>query len=155
MAHRNGWLTFGILAVLLMVGPAYAHAELVAAEPGPGAVVDGSPDLIWLEFTEPLRPGSDIVVFGTGFRFVAGVHAAIDLTSPTRLVATLPTLAPDNYTVQWTSISVDGDTRTGSYTFGVRRPTSQLHWLFGLVALATLLLVPWVILFVRRRRGYV
>lgn len=82
-----------------------------------------------------------MVVFGTNFRTVPGVRAAVDLTSPTRLVATLPLLVPDNYTVQWTSVSVDGDTRTGSYAFGVRQSSSRMPWLYGLVVLGFTLLL--------------
>jgi copper transport protein len=46
----------GLVAVLLLVGaiPAAAHAELVAASPSDGAHVDTAPDVVRLEFSEPV-----------------------------------------------------------------------------------------------------
>ena len=132
-------LLLALLIHVLAVRAVSAHAELVRAHPAPGSVVNASPPTIWIEFSETLRPGSEVTLYGTGFRAVGGVQAVLDLTQPTRLVAALPELGPDNYTVQWTSVSVDGDTLSGSYSFGVR-PTetlwlSQVGWLIAGLAL--------------------
>ena len=143
----------GLLIHLLVVRAVQAHAELVSADPAPGAMVAASPTTIWLEFSEPLRPGSEVVLYGTGFRAVTGVQSVVDLTQPTRLVATLPALSPDNYTVQWTSVSVDGDTLSGSYAFGVQVETQRSGPLFNLLAAVLLILVLLAMtLAVRRRR---
>lgn len=141
---------FGLLAILLVIGTSYAHAELVAASPAPGEVLVASPELIWLQYSEPLRPGSKVTLFGTGFRAVAGVQAVLDLTEPTRLVATVPVLVPDDYTVQWTSVSVDGDTLSGSYTFRLQpanaagRGRPSMACLLGLILAALVLGWLWL-----------
>ena len=138
-------LLLGLLVQLLAVRAVSAHAEFVRADPAPGAVVSASPPTIWIEFSETLRPGSEVTLYGTGFRAVGGVQAVLDLTQPTRLVATLPLLAPDNYTVQWTSLSVDGDTLSGSYSFGVRPNEPLRPWPVGwlIAGLALLGLGAW------------
>ena len=149
---RVAHIALSLVVILLMAGTADAHAELVTANPAPGQVVDGSPAMVWLQFSEPLRPGSEIVLFGTGFRAVSGVQVALDLTQPTRLVAILPELAPDNYTVQWKSVSIDGDILSGSFSFGVRARTVRFPWPFGLFA-AALVLAALVALWLGRRRS--
>ena len=160
-ASHRGRAAYGLCGVLLcllglLAAPTvYAHAELVTADPGPGEVVDGSLETIWLEFSEPLRPGSDLVLFGTGFRAVEGVQVALDLTQPTRLVAMLPALAPDNYTVQWTSVSIDGDSLTGSYAFGIRSASNTARPLLNfLLALFIFLAVVTAILALRQRSAH-
>jgi methionine-rich copper-binding protein CopC len=123
----------GILLGALWAGPVRAHAEFVSAEPAPGSVLTHAPARLRLEFTETLRAGSGVVVYGTTFRTVHGVEAVVDLTQPTQLVVFLPELTPDNYTVQWTSVAADGDRLSGSYAFGVR-PTAPHSALWRWVA---------------------
>ena len=147
----RGLVGLSLLVLLLNTHSALAHAEFVTADPPPGAVIDSSRRLIWLEFNEPLRLGSDAVIYGSGFRAVIGVQAAVDLTKPTRLVVMLPELVPDNYTVQWTSIATDGDTVTGSYAFGVRASSSVAEW-FGPLTVGLLILFVFVLSFTRLRR---
>ena len=149
----RGLVGLNLLVLLLNTPSAFAHAEFVTADPPPGAVIDSSRRLIWLEFNEPLRLGSAAEIYGSGFRAVNGVQSALDLTRPTRLVVMLPELVPDNYTVQWTSIATDGDTVTGSYAFGVRAPLGVAGWFVPLTT--GLLLVIFFVLVINslhRRR---
>jgi methionine-rich copper-binding protein CopC len=142
----------GLLIQLLSASTAHAHAELVSAEPAPGALLATSPGMVQLEFSEALRPGSGVTIFGSGFRSVSGVEAAVDLTQPTRLVATVPELTPDTYTVQWTSLSVDGDMLSGSYAFGVQPPPERPIVVVALLS-AGLIGLALVAVIVARRRG--
>lgn len=89
----------GSLAAGLILRPIYAHAELVTARPAPGAVVTASPDSISLQFSEPPGPDSGLALYGPGFRAIARVHEVVDVTEPTRLVATVPARTPNDYTV--------------------------------------------------------
>ncbi len=109
--------------------------------------------LIRLENSEALRPGSEVAIFGSGFRSVPGVEAAVDLTEPTRLVATVPELTPDNYTVQWTSLSVDGDMLSGSYAFGVQPPTERPVSIVALLSAGLIGLALLAAIVARHRRG--
>ena len=56
-----------LLAALLPGAIAEAHAELVKAAPGPGAVVSPGIREIRLTFNEPLVEGSSITLFAEGF----------------------------------------------------------------------------------------
>lgn len=148
---QRGLISLSLLTILCSTRIVFAHAEFVTADPPPGAVVDTSRRLIWLEFNEPLRLGSEAVIYGSGFRAVNGVQSALDLTRPTRLVVTHPELVPDNYTVQWTSISTDGDTITGSYAFGVRASSGLVGW-FGPLTAGLLMLFFFGLSLARLRR---
>ena len=145
-------LTF-LLAFLTLAIPVEAHSELVSAAPRPGESLLQSPMRIELQFSQALRPGSTIAIWGPNFQAVSGVQAVVDLTQPTRLVASLPELQPDTYTVQWASISVDGDAMTGSYQFGVQplaklAVLSKIEWAILMAALAAMLALKLT----RRRR---
>jgi methionine-rich copper-binding protein CopC len=45
-----------VIAALLGGGRAFAHAQLVGAEPAAGAVIAAAPDRVTLTFSEPVRP---------------------------------------------------------------------------------------------------
>ncbi|MCI0395101.1 MAG: copper resistance protein CopC [Chloroflexi bacterium] len=120
MMKLTFFLAFFLLLGLLLgrrPGAANAHSELVAARPAPGEQLAAAPAEIRLTFNQPLAPGSTFVVFGAGFRQVPDLIGAIDPQAPEQLFAAVPALAPDTYTVQWTSVSNDGDTLSGSYSF--------------------------------------
>lgn len=82
-----------------------------------------------------------------------GVETALDLTEPTRIVATVPELTPDNYTVQWTSLSVDGDILWGSYAFGVQPPTERPILVVASLSAGLIGLALLAAIVARRRRG--
>ena len=149
---------FGVFILLAQIQwplrPAAAHAELLAADPPPGAVLAASPAEVRLTFSEALRAGSTFVVFGEGFAQVPGFSPAIVTESPEQLVAAIPALAPGAYTVQWTAVTGDGHEVSGSYSFGVEieeegRGGAGLWWVLGVGAVGLLVLV----LYRRVRRG--
>lgn len=120
MKVRN--LVVTVLALLFVLATAAivaAHAELVDAQPAPGATLPEAPTEIRLTFSEPVGAQSEILLFGHDFQAVDGVVAQVDPAHPEEIVATLPALAEDTYTVQWSATSDDGHEISGSYSFTV------------------------------------
>jgi copper transport protein len=141
---------FLLLAWLMGPPPAGAHAELVAAEPPPGARLEEAPPLIRLTFNEPLAAGSSLAVRRPDFSSVAGVEVAIGARAPEEMAATLPPLEPGIYTVQWDVVSQDGHTVSGAYQFSVGAAAAGQQGHFGWIWLpfigtmaAALLVVAW------------
>jgi len=120
-----------LLGVLWIVAPqgVWAHTGLLTAAPVPGALLTTAPTEIRLTFSEPNDPLSRITLFAPGFRTISGVRTAVDPAAPAQLVATLPPLAPDTYTVQWVVVATDQHMMRGSYTFAVRPQQRWLLWL--------------------------
>lgn len=146
--------TISLLLLLLWlacVAPAFAHAELLSASPSPGETLEKSPAEIRLAFSEPIGAGSDVFVFSEGFTYIDKLTTRIERER--ELVATLPPLAPDDYTVQWTAVSSDGHSVSGSYSFRVAAASSTILPLWQ-IAIALLILVTLVgfVLFLRRGR---
>lgn len=127
-----------ILGTILKPGRVLAHAELQTALPQPGAVLTQSPSEIRLTFSEEIDQGSDIFLFTEGFQYIEGIEPRIDPTNPNQLYTPLQMLESNDYTVQWTAISLDGHTVSGTYTFRVENTTSRpiWGWLIGGVLLA-------------------
>lgn len=134
------------------VSSALAHADLLQATPSAGEILPTSPPEIRLFFSEPLGEASTFTLLDEGFQTVTDIRVRQDV--PGQLVATLPILPPNTYTVQWTAVSVDGHTISGSYTFGVASPTSILeNWIILSLFLSLLGLGIWWQL--RQRRAII
>lgn len=127
MHQRQLLGTFLILFILFWgwVYPVLAHSLLQSAEPSPGAYLVEPPTHIQLIFTEPLAEGSTLTLYSGFFQEVSGIESAIDPQKRQNLVSAVPTLSPGQYTVQWTSIGLDGDTVTGSYSFAIQPPAND------------------------------
>lgn len=131
-----------LLASLTAVTAVSAHAELLAAFPGPGDVLLDTPDEIRLAFNEPISAGSDLFVFTDGFQYVDGIEAQIDPEDATVLFSPLPPLVANEYNVQWSAISADGHAVSGTYTFRVSEESAPASTpLFILGGLLLLILV--------------
>jgi len=113
-------LTACLVALLAPALEADAHAFLVKAEPGVGAVVAGSPKTVRIQFTEPLvLPRSDIkVVNRAGAMFSTNPH--FEGANRRVLVVDLSPLAPGAYNVEWRVLSVDVHQTEGTFTFTVK-----------------------------------
>lgn len=118
--------SFFLLLLLIIVSPLYAHAELIESSPAPGDELITSPTEIRLKFNETVTADSTIILFTPTFQTIAGLTTATDPNDPMVITASLPPLAPNSYTVQWTAVSADGHQITGSYTFEVLPPQTQL-----------------------------
>lgn len=129
--------------------PALAHAELLSASPAPGESLGQSPAEIRLRFSEPIGSGSDIFVFSERFIYLEGLTTRIEGES--ELVVALPPLAPNDYTVQWTAVSSDGHSVSGSYSFRVAEGLSFTNRLLpaGITLMIVVTLVG-IVLFLRR-----
>ena len=112
-------LTAALLALLLFPVSVAAHAELREATPADGATVEGTPDEISAEFTEPLE--TDGSTFS--LRNAAGERLAVGRIDPdddTRLIIDpVPDLAPGGYEVRWRAASADGHAENDTWTFTV------------------------------------
>lgn len=158
-------LTLIFIIVFLVIAPGVlAHAELVAAEPEPGAQLADAPAEIRLTFSEPIAAQSDIIVLGEGFAPVEGLVPQLGADRPEQVYAPLPPLEPGPYTVQWTAVSADGHEISGSYSFSIRQddgatavtePTAEqpaagmgiIGWFLALAAVA--LVVPFLFFWYR------
>lgn len=96
-----------------------AHSLLQTSSPMDGETVE-SPQVLALEFNEPVRllrvrltgPDGDPVPFG--FEPAREPAATVEYD--------LPSLAPGEYTVEWTLIGQDGHTVNEQFSFSVRDP---------------------------------
>lgn len=149
---RRGWHRAGVCLLALLVWhwptPLWAHSDLVTADPAPGVQLTVAPTEIRLTFGEPNDPRSRILLFAPGFQAIPGVATSVNPAAPAQLIARLPPLAPNTYTVQWVVVATDQHVARGSYTFGVLPAQGQGHrWLSLAATLAiwALLLVggPW------------
>src|SRR5688572_10483846 len=98
---------------------ATTHATLVSSEPAANAHVAAAPERIRLVFSEPVEgslarvtlvaaPGSTIVL-----------RAGADPRNVNAVIATVDSLAPGRYKVDWRVVSADGHPVTGSYGFAL------------------------------------
>ena len=114
------WIGLLLLAMLLPVSPASAHALLEHANPPVGSNVATAPSEISLTFTEGVEPlfstielrGPDNAALSIG-----KPHAASD--NNRKLVVEPPKLAFGTYTVIWHVTSVDTHKTEGNYRFTV------------------------------------
>lgn len=130
------------LALLLsFVAPArvWAHAELVAADPGAGSEIERLPEQIHLVFSEPLDLDATSVALIDGFgRLIVDDLGAIDPQDPRTLLinrSDLPASAndPGSYTLRWKSRSAtDGHSSAGEVPYGIIDPaTGEVPGLIG------------------------
>jgi len=147
---KRWWNLIGMLLLILLgLSPkaVWAHTNLITADPVPGALLSTSPQEIRLTFGEPNDPLSRITLFAPGFRAISGVATSVNPAAPEQLIATLPPLEPNTYTVQWMAVATDKHIVRGSYTFGVRPQEKRYFWLLAVITLAVWLLflggMPW------------
>lgn len=113
-----------IIANVVLAMPAqrsaFAHANLITSTPAMGAVVESSPDVITLQFSEAIDPEFSRVDLrdSTGAIIVAG-PGEVDADQITMRLQT-GTLPDGTYTAVWSALSlVDGHTTSGMVGFSV------------------------------------
>jgi copper transport protein len=96
-----------------------AHAALEASSPAANSILEQAPDLLTLDFDEPItaRLASIDVFDQTGAEVDVG--APIEVTDPSIVQADLPTLADGTYAVVWRVTSVDGHVVDGAFSFQI------------------------------------
>lgn len=120
----------GLWAVYTAV--THAHVDLLTATPAPGSTGQNPVGEIRLTFNEPITADSTIILFTEDFQPLAGIRAEVDESHVLRTA--VPSLSPGRYTVQWTAVSADGHSTSGSYAFQVTDSpfSSLLIWEIGL-----------------------
>lgn len=110
-----------VLAVLLPGTPAWAHAQLVSADPAKDATLPTAPTAVTLTFSERLNPDfTTIVVSDAAKQRVPASAPAVDAAAGS--VTLTQALNNGSYTVAYRVVSVDGHTVQGSYAFTVKDP---------------------------------
>lgn len=110
-----------LLAVLAPGTPAWAHVQLVAADPVKDATLAKAPTAVTLTFSERLNPDfATIVVSDAAGRRVPASAPAVAAEVAT--VTLTPPPANGAHTVAYRVVSVDGHTVQGSYRLTVADP---------------------------------
>ncbi len=125
---RRSAALLGLSAVwlLLLCGPALAHAELVEAYPADGDALAESPDQVRLQFTEPIEAAFDPVkVYDQQGNRVDEDDARVDPDDAKVLAAGLEELPDGSYTVEWRVTSIDGHVVDDTYQFAVTASAGQ------------------------------
>jgi methionine-rich copper-binding protein CopC len=121
-AIRKALLALAVTVAVLAPGtPAWAHAQLVATDPAPGAILTASPAAVTLTFNEQLNPDfTTIVVSDAAGQRIPASDPAVAAAAGT--VTLSRTLANGPHTVAYRVVSVDGHSVQGSYAFTVADP---------------------------------
>ncbi len=149
---RRFWLIVLVVwGTAVSVPHAFAHAELLSAEPAPGSSVATLTE-IRLSFSESVSAESKIELL-QDFVSVAELHPMIDPNEATVLVTAVPPLPDGVYTVQWSVTSSDGHPISGSYSLGINNAhQSAPPWYLTSWALVGLLVGSFgVMAFILRR----
>ena len=96
---------------------ASAHAQLVASNPAPGAILDTAPASVELVFSEAVTPaGRGISVYGPDGKLASIGRATTD---GSRLSIPLSAGTEGTYAVIWTVVASDTHPSRGEFTFSV------------------------------------
>ncbi|HEU4347157.1 MAG TPA: copper resistance protein CopC, partial [Actinoplanes sp.] len=117
-------LIAGLVALLVPAGPARAHAALVAATPGAGSVIGGSPAEVTLTFTEPVTPipGRTQVLAPDGKR----ISESVSVTGNTVRIALRRAAQPlGTYLVSYRIVSADSHPVGHALIFSVGAPSAR------------------------------
>jgi methionine-rich copper-binding protein CopC len=113
------FLALGALATVGPVGPgpsvAMAHSTLIAASPGPGAIVGGSITTITLQYANEVVEFNGRVTRPDG----TDVESSFEILNPTRVTITLvaPLDEPGEYAVRHATRSRDTDLVEAAFLF--------------------------------------
>lgn len=121
------WACFTVITciILLALAPAsaFAHAYVVSSNPAANETLDTPPEMIAIEFNEPIEAGfHKIEVIGPNGDNATDGEAEIDPRKPSRLTVSLqPNLQPGLYTAKWNVVSGDGHAISGTIPFQIGR----------------------------------
>ncbi len=111
------------LALCATVQLAHAHAQLKAAGPAPGSVVNTSPKAIRIEFNEPVAAafsGIELTNEG-GQKQTTGTASLMPNDKKQMIVPVSGELAPGKYTVVWHAVGDDTHRVEGRFSFEIKR----------------------------------
>lgn len=110
-----------LLAVGIPVVSAWAHSQLVKAEPPRRAVLTKPPTQVRLWFNENIEGDyASLVVLDAKKQPISDVKPTLAPDDPKSIVLPLPELAPGKYAVKFRVLSVDGHVVESSYDFSIK-----------------------------------
>lgn len=110
-----------LVVALLAGGRAFAHAQLVAADPAAGAVAAAAPGAAMLTFSEPVRP----LVFRWFPPGGAAPIEAVPEAAGEGVVVPMPADPGDGtWLLSWRVVSADGHPVGGSHIFSIGAPSA-------------------------------
>ena len=117
-ARRFAGLAVTVGLVALGTTPAGAHAQLVAATPGPGSTVAAVPAEVRLTFDgAPYDYGLAVVVLSPSGSHIETGRVSVDGNDVVQRLGGAN--QPGTYDVRWRVVSADGHPASGEYTFDV------------------------------------
>jgi copper resistance protein C len=110
------WIAAAV-AVLMMCGPAFGHAKLLATLPAADSQLQATPKTLSLSFNEEVHLAVLTLTSG-GKDIPLNVNRAAAAASQVSIA--LPPLAAGKYQVQWSALSADdGHVTKGTFAFTV------------------------------------
>jgi copper transport protein len=106
-----------LLGCLALTGKVAAHAVLLETAPADGAVLQQAPAVVWLRFSEPVRP-IVVKIFDADGRVVTSPHDVAVRDREVR-IALAASLRDGAYMVSWRVISLDAHPVGGSFLFAI------------------------------------
>ena len=112
---------FGIVVLVTMAMPAFAHAHLVSSVPAADASLPVAPLALVLHFTERVEPGfTGVTLKDDGGLVISTGATTPDIADPTTITVPVKAhLAPGHYLVAWHALAADGHKTNGTYGFVV------------------------------------
>ncbi|MGZ8706595.1 MAG: copper resistance protein CopC [Gaiellaceae bacterium] len=113
-------LTLTAAMMLALPAAAWAHAVLVRTTPLPSSLVNRTPPVVLLTYSETVEPRFAVVsvTSAAGRQQIAGSPRR-SAANPKTLVVPLRRLSQGWYLVYWRAVSVDGHPVRGAFTFAV------------------------------------
>ncbi|ORU94148.1 MAG: hypothetical protein A6F70_07680 [Cycloclasticus sp. symbiont of Bathymodiolus heckerae] len=116
------WIGCMTLLLLVISTATAAHTKSISSDPAPRSVINRSPQVISISFTQEFEPAySNITVKDSNGKQVTEGKATVDTENKKRLILALPPLSLGKYTVSYKVLSLDGHTISSSYTFRIKK----------------------------------
>ncbi|MDH4083931.1 MAG: copper resistance protein CopC [Nitrospira sp.] len=110
-----------VFALGLPLASAFAHSQLVKAEPPRRAVLTKSPTQVRLWFNENIEGDyASLVVLDAKKQPISDERPTLAPDDPKSIVLPLPELAPGKYSVKFRVLSVDGHVVESSFDFSIK-----------------------------------
>ena len=116
MTTLRRWLLAAGLA-LAVAGPAAAHSLLLESAPAAGATLTAAPRELTLRFNNRIEKSLSRIRLLDDQGAARPLAITLDDGTADRLTATVPSLPPGRWRVEWQVLSMDGHVVTGRFEF--------------------------------------